>query len=61
VEERDVDPQPAGDLPNALVEHRVARDPDDAVVRIAPAQREADHVAGDGPAERRTVPAGASP
>ena len=46
--------QRPGHRPHALVEHRVARDPDHAALVD---QREADHVADDRLTERRTVPA----
>ena len=49
--------QAVGDLAHAVVEHRVARDPQHAVLLAVPAQREADHVADDRAAERRPVAA----
>jgi hypothetical protein len=57
VQERGVDLQAVGDLAHAVVEHRVARDPQDAVLLAVPFEREADHVADDRVAERRPVAA----
>ena len=57
VEEGDVDLQAVGDLAHAVVEHRVARDPQHAVLLAVPAQGEADHVAHDRAAQGRPVTA----
>ena len=48
--------EPAGDLPDTVVEHGIAGDPQDAVLLAVPAQREADHVADDEVGVRRPVP-----
>ena len=57
VEQGDVHAQPLGDLRDAVVEDRVAGDPQHAVLLALPRQREADHVAHDRPAERGAVAA----
>ena len=49
--------KPVGDLADAVVEHRVARDPQHTVLLALPPQREADDVADDRMAQRWTVPA----
>jgi hypothetical protein len=54
VQHRDLDLQPLRDRLDAVVEHRVAAEPEHA---LAPVEREADHVADDRVAERRAVAA----
>src|SRR5437763_3226311 len=58
MQERNADPKAVGDLAHAVVEHRVARDPEDAVLLPIPAKREPDHVADDRAAQRGTMAAG---
>ena len=57
VKDGDVDIDPVGDLADAVVEDRVARDPNGAVRELLGGQREPDDVADDRPGERRTVTA----
>src|SRR5215207_9003463 len=58
VEQGGADLEAVGDLVDAVVQHGVAGDPQGPVGLAVPAQGEADHVAGDGAAERRAVAAG---
>src|SRR6478736_3218618 len=58
VDERGADVDAIGDLPDAVVEDRVAGDPESAVLLALPAQREADDVADQRLAQRRAVAAG---
>jgi hypothetical protein len=57
VQHGDVHREPARDRADAVVEHRVAGDPQRDAVGAGAAEREADHVADDRPAEPRPVPA----
>src|SRR4051794_15043297 len=58
VQERGADLQAVGDLAHAVVEHRVARDPEDAVLLPVPLKREPDHIADDRAAQRGSMAAG---
>src|SRR4051812_41483991 len=55
MQERGAYLETVGDLAHAVVEHRVARDPQDAMLLPVPADREADPVADDRVAERGTM------
>src|SRR6476620_6944064 len=55
MQERDADLQPVGDLADTVVEHRVARDPEGAVLLPVPPKREPDHLADDRVAQRRAM------
>ena len=57
MQQRGADLQSVGDLAHAVVEHRVAGDPQHAVLLTVPPQGEADHVADDEMARRRSVAA----
>jgi hypothetical protein len=57
VQEGGVDLETVGDAPHTVIEHGVARDPQHAVLPTVPAEREADHIAGDRAAQCRAVPA----
>src|SRR5436853_3228902 len=55
MQERNADPQAVGDLAHTVVEHRVARDPKDALLLAVPPKREPDQLSDDRVAERRAV------
>src|SRR4051794_418558 len=55
MQERGADMQAVGDLTHTVVEHRVARDPEDAVLLPVPSKREPDHLAYDRVAQRRAM------
>src|SRR5207237_453948 len=52
------DPETVRDLAHTVVEHRVARDPEDPVLLPVPAKREPDHVAHDRAAQRGAMATG---
>src|SRR2546423_10792508 len=52
VQERGADLQAVGDLTHTVVEHRVARDPEDAMFLPVPLKSESDHLADDRVAQR---------
>jgi hypothetical protein len=57
VHEGGADVEAVGDLAHAVGEHRVAGDPEHAVLLTVPAEGEADHVADDRAARGRAVAA----
>ena len=58
VQDGGVDLQAGGDLAHTVVEHGVARDPEDAVLLAVPTEREADDVTDERVAQRRAMAAG---